>query len=154
MRATSIADLLASGELERVPVDAAVCEHLLEQAANHLRTAAAGLAGADPEGAFQLAYDANRKAALAFLLATGLRPKGQGAHATTFEAARQLAPHRLPQALRDAGNLRFVRNNAEYRAEHVDLGDVQDAIDSGVALTTGLGPIVARALAKARTAGS
>ena len=77
----SLAKLLSEGAVERVPVDTEVCTHLLCQAANHLRTAATGAAGGDPEGAFQLAYDACRKSCLALILATGLRPKGDGAHA-------------------------------------------------------------------------
>jgi hypothetical protein len=70
-RAT-LASLLAGGSLERVPVDDDVVGNLLRQAGNHLRTARAGVEADDPEGAFQLAYDACRKTCLALVMATGL----------------------------------------------------------------------------------
>ena len=77
-----------------MPVDTTVCQHLLTQAGNHLRTAAGGAEGGDPEGAFQLAYDACRKTCLALALAAGLRPRGDRAHAATFEAAATIARER------------------------------------------------------------
>lgn len=144
----SLSDLLTEGSLERVSVDAAACTHLLTQARNHLRTAAAGVQIADPEGAFQLAYDACRKTCVALLLATGLRPRGNATHAVTFEAASAVADNfgggRL---VRDAANLRFVRHGAEYRAETVSLDDAQDAIDLGAQLLDLLEPKVVQILA-------
>ena len=91
--------LLAEGSLERVPVDAEVCQHLLTQAGNHLRTAAGGAEGGDPEGAFQLAYDACRKTCLALALAAGRRPRRDLHRA---RAARLHHPGRAPDP---GGNL-------------------------------------------------
>lgn len=144
----SLNDLLNEGSLERVSVDAATCTHLLTQFRNHLRTATAGVQTADPEGAFQLAYDACRKTCLALLLAMGLRPRGDASHAVTFEAAAAVADNFGGRRLvSDAANLRFVRHGAEYREETVSLDDAQDAIDLGTELLDLLEPKVAQILA-------
>ncbi len=92
------------------------------------------MAGGDPEGAFQLAYDACRKLCLALLLAAGLRPKGdeRGSHAVTFEGAAALAESfGQRRIVDDASNLRFVRHGTEYRAEQVSTQDAQEAVDIG-----------------------
>jgi len=90
----SLADLVGDGLLERAPIDVNVVRNLLRQAGNHLRTAAAS-SDDDPEGAFQLGYDACRKICLALVLATGLRPRGEGHHATTFDAASAIGDELL-----------------------------------------------------------
>lgn len=128
----TIASLLTEGSIERVPVDQEVVSNLLRQAGNHLRTAATGASADDPEGAFQLAYDACRKSSLALVMATGLRPKGQAAHLITFEAAAVIASNfGARQIITDAAQLRYVRHGAEYRAETVSAADVDDAIAIG-----------------------
>lgn len=143
----SLAKLLAEEVVERVPIDADVCAHLLRQSGNHLRTAIAGNEGGDPEGAFQLAYDACRKACLALVLATGLRPKGEAAHAVTFEAAAAIAANFGGRRLvEDASDLRFVRHGAEYRAEAVKVEDSLDAIAIGEELVEKLTPRVEQIL--------
>lgn len=144
----SLADLLAERSLERVSVDTSTCTHLLTQARNHLRTATAGVQTADPEGAFQLAYDACRKTCLALLLSMGLRPRGDASHAVTFEAAATVADNFAGRRLvRDAANLRYVRHGVEYRAETVSLDDAQDAIGLGAELLALLEPKVEQILA-------
>lgn len=138
-RAT-LRDLVGDGLLERVPVDENVVANLVRQAGNHLRSARRD-ASDDPEGAFQLAYDACRKICLALVLAAGLRPKGDGHHATTFDAASELAAHfGARQQVRDAAQLRYVRNGAEYRAEAVSSADVEDAIEIGSDLLSDVAP--------------
>jgi hypothetical protein len=145
-RAT-LAGLIAKGLVERVPVDSEVVGNLLRQAGNHLRTAAAGLEADDPEGAFQLAYDACRKACLALVMATGLRPKGQAAHVITFDAAEAIALNvGAERVVREAADLRFVRHGAEYRAEAVGVQDVHDAITIGQELIDLLTPAVEKIL--------
>ena len=142
-----LADLIAEGSLERVTVDAETCSHLMTQARNHLRTAAAGLQIVDTEGAFQLAYDACRKACLGLILAMGLRPRGEAHHAVTFKAAAAIA-HTFGghQIVNDASHLRFIRHGAEYRAETVSLEDAQDAIDTGTELIDLLEPKIQQIL--------
>jgi hypothetical protein len=145
-RAT-LATLITEGSLERVPIDEVVVGNLLRQAGNHLRTASVGVEADDPEGAFQLAYDACRKTCLALVMATGLRPKGQAAHVITFEAAAAIAgnvgAHRV---VTEAADLRFVRHGAEYRAEAVNVDDVHDAIAIGDELINILTPVVDKIL--------
>lgn len=137
-RAT-IASLISAGDIERVPVDQAVVTNLLRQAGNHLRTAAAGAEAGDPEGAFQLAYDACRKTSLALVMATGLRPKGQSAHVITFDAAAAIASNfGSRQIVTEAAQLRYVRHGAEYRAEAVSAADVEDALAIGAELIKAL----------------
>lgn len=149
-RAT-LATLIGEGSLERVPVDEAVVGNLLRQAGNHLRTAAVGAEADDPEGAFQLAYDACRKTCLALVMATGLRPKGQSAHVITFEAAAAVSvnvgAHRV---VTEAADLRFVRHGAEYRGEAISVADVHDAIAIGDELIKVLTPVVDKILTAPR----
>ncbi len=65
--------------------------------------------------------------------------KRQGHHAVTFEAAAALAETFGKRKLvNEASDLRYVRNNAEYRAEEVGAADVTDAIAIGDDLTTDL----------------
>jgi len=143
----TIASLLNEGAIERVPVDQEVVTNLLRQAGNHLRTAAAGVDADDPEGAFQLAYDACRKSSLAVVMATGLRPKGQSAHLITFEAAAVIASNfGARQIVTDAAQLRYVRHGAEYRAETVSVADVDDAIAIGDELIKTLNPAIEQIL--------
>jgi hypothetical protein len=143
----TIASLISAGEVERVPVDQDVVTNLLRQAGNHLRTAAAGAEADDPEGAFQLAYDACRKTCLALVMATGLRPKGQSAHVATFEAAGVIASSfGGRQVVTDASQLRYVRHGAEYRAETVSAADVADALQIGDELIKALEPAIDRIL--------
>ncbi len=146
----SRAKLLSEGAVERIPVDAEVCGNLLRQSANHLRTAVAGVTGDDSEGAFQLAYDACRKACLSLVIATGLRPKGDAAHAVTFEAAAAIAANFGSRRLvADAGELRYVRHGAEYRAETVTAEDTNEAIEIGRELLAELTPRIEQILQSA-----
>jgi hypothetical protein len=126
--------MIDEGSLQRVPVDPTVVANLQRQAGNHLLTARAGLDVGDPEGAFQVAYDACRKMALALVLAAGFRVREdiKGHHAATFEAAATLADQFGERKLADeASDLRYVRNNTEYQAEAVDVKDAEDAISIG-----------------------
>jgi len=144
----ALARLVAEGSLERVPVDATVCQHLLTQSGNHLRTAAGGAEDGDPERAFQLAYDACRKTCLALVLGTGLRPRGDRAHGATFEAAATIAQRfGARNIVDDAADLRFVRHGAEYRAETVSAADALDAISIGHELLNSITPRVRQILA-------
>jgi uncharacterized protein (UPF0332 family) len=140
----SVTRLLSEGSLQQVPVDSDVVENLQRQARKHLLTAQAGLDVDDPEGAFQLAYDACRKLCLALLLAAGFRPKeDKGHHAVTFEGAAALAANfGRRKVVDEASDLRYVRNNTEYRAEMVDTDDAKDAIEIGSDLVAAFaGPI-------------
>lgn len=147
----TLKQLLQEGSIEAVPVDATVVGHLGTQASNHLRTAQAGADSGDNEGAFQLAYDACRKQCMALILAAGFRPRNEkGHHAVTFEAAAALATNFGKRKLvNEAGDLRYVRNNAEYRAEVVDRKDVDDAIAIGLDLVEAFTDPIEKLLSRA-----
>lgn len=67
----TIERLLDRGELERVRPSGSTARRLLDVAEAHLELARQGL-DVDPDGAFQLGYDAARKACTALLAAQGL----------------------------------------------------------------------------------
>lgn len=147
-RKTELSKMVLAGELERVPVDPDVCRTMVEQARRHAKTAAAGRDLEDYEGAFQLAYDACRKVALALVLSFGVRPAGEsGHHGDTFAAAaaiiRNHANHAaLRQSIDDASDLRFARSGAEYRAETITANAVDDSLTILGELLAGLVPVM------------
>lgn len=88
-------------------------ELLLQQAEQHLRTAALIL-DTDPAGAFSMLYDAARKSMVAVLAAQGLRPTSRGGHRVVQDALEaQLGPdgRRVVRRFRE---LRLRRHDSEY----------------------------------------
>src|SRR6185437_14081778 len=77
--------MIERGELERVPASREHADLLLSQARQHL-TSAKAIAGSDPAGAYQLLYDAARKALAAVLENQGLRATSRGGHIAVREA--------------------------------------------------------------------
>lgn len=109
-------------------------------------TAAAALE-TDTEGAFALAYDACRKTCAALLNALQLRPIGDGAHITTFQAAAAAAHTFGARAIvEDAADLRSIRHSAEYRGNVTDTADATDAVAVGTELLDALRPNILRIL--------
>ncbi len=109
----SVERLLSSARLEPVAPNRPLTDLMLEQADAHLASAQT-LAIPDPTGAFQLAYDAARKALAALLANQGLRPKGLGAHLALYEVARaQLHPPMGP-VFEPFDWMRRLRNSTEY----------------------------------------
>ena len=85
---------------------------------------------------------------MALALAAGLRPRGDRAHAATFEAAATIAERfGARDIVDDAADLRFVRNGAEYRAETISPADALDAISIGHELLGSITPGVRQILA-------
>jgi HEPN domain-containing protein len=126
----TIDDLVASGRAQRVPQDAAAQERLLEDADLHLSTAGGALKNGDLAGAYQLAYDAARKALTALLNSEGLRTKGLGSHMSTIEIASELFPGSATSFER-LDRLRRTRNESEYSGHFFDPNEV--ARDIGIA---------------------
>jgi hypothetical protein len=78
---------------------------------------ASKIVAADPVGAYQLAYDAARKAVAADMAATGYRVKANrpGAHAAVVAyAAEALVSDAPAEALLRFERMRRLRNRAEY----------------------------------------
>jgi hypothetical protein len=87
-----IEQLLADGRLQQVPASRDHADFLVGQARRHA-AAAAAIATIDPAGAYQLSYDAARKALTAVLENQGLRPTQSGGHVVVYDAVRaQLVP--------------------------------------------------------------
>jgi hypothetical protein len=76
---TVIEQMLATGDLQRVPASREHADRLLEQARRHVYStqnySTQNAAAADPEGAYALLYDAARKTLTAILANQGLRPR-------------------------------------------------------------------------------
>ncbi|WP_433209381.1 hypothetical protein ACQP00_45055 [Dactylosporangium sp. CS-047395] len=106
-------DMIARGELERVPASRAHADHLLTQARRHL-TSAGAIAAADPAGAYQLLYDAARKALAAILENQGVRATSRGGHIAVRDAVTAQLDPPLGGVLRPFDRLRRRRNQVEY----------------------------------------
>jgi hypothetical protein len=112
----TIAELLGDGRLERIAADATEARDLVRHAHAHLRSAAR-IVGDDVVGAYQLAYDAARKAVAADMAANGYRAKSDrpGAHAAVVAyAAEALSGQADAESLIRFERMRRLRNRAEY----------------------------------------
>jgi hypothetical protein len=130
-----VEQLVADGIVRRCERDPEGALAELAAARLHLESAAK-LAGPDPNGAFQLAYDGTRKAIGAHMRARGLRVgSGAGAHVKTGRYAQAalddpaLAPH-----VAAFDDLRAVRNQSEYDALLLDEADVVEALSHAHAI--------------------
>lgn len=97
-----IADLLASGELESVAPDTELAVRLLTDSKRHLETARSAVGLGDLTGAYQLAYDALRKAAAALLAVQGLRPPAAGGTSRSRTPSRRSSGARGHRSVRSA----------------------------------------------------
>lgn len=105
--------MLDKRELEQVTPNARHAAELIAQARRHTASAER-IAEDDPVGAFQLLYDAARKALVAILENQGLRPTSRGGHIAVLEAVSAQLDPPMGQVLRPFDRLRRLRNNAEY----------------------------------------
>ena len=125
----TIDELVEQGRLERVGADLREALDLMSHAQAHLESAAA-IVDRDAAGAYQLAYDAARKAVAADMAANGYRAKSdrQGAHAAVVTYAQEaLAGEAEPEALSRLDRMRRLRNRTEYGG--LTLGRDQVAAD-------------------------
>jgi hypothetical protein len=112
----TIAELLASDRLEQIAPDTNEARVLIRHAEAHLESATKILAD-DPVGAYQLAYDAARKAVAADMTAHGYRAKSDrpGARAAVVGyAAEALAREADADSLLRFERMRRLRNRVEY----------------------------------------
>jgi YD repeat-containing protein len=124
----SIDDLRQSGLLEDVEPDVEGARVVLDECDRHLESATL-IADIDPTGAYQLAYDAARKAIGAHLRAAGLRiPSDRpGGHATTGRYG-VLAIAGAADDLQAFDRMRRRRNRSEYGVAPAQPADVNDAL--------------------------
>lgn len=109
----AVTTMLRDGTLERVSPSRQQADGLLDQARRHLKTAELA-ADDDPVGAYQLVYDAARKALCAILENQGLRATSRGGHVVVLEAVSAQLDPPLGQVLRPFDRMRRRRNDAEY----------------------------------------
>jgi hypothetical protein len=105
--------LLGARDLERVAASAEHAAELIGQARKHMASAQR-IADDDPAGAFQLLYDAARKALCAILENQGLRPTSRGGHIAVLDAVSAQLDPPMGKVLRPFDRLRRRRNDAEY----------------------------------------
>lgn len=111
----AIDGMLAAGQLERVTASREHADRLLAQARAHLTLATtAQSADLDPIGAYQLLYDAARKALSAVLENQGLRSTSRGGHIAVLDALRAQLDPPLGATLRSFDRMRRTRNESEY----------------------------------------
>lgn len=141
--------MIARGELERVPASREHADLLLAQAKQHLESART-IAELDPAGAYQLLYDAARKALAAILENEGLRVTSRGGHIAVREAVSAQLDPPLGGILRPFDRLRRRRNEAEYpsidapafAADQVDRDrpKVRDIVDAAAKVLDQMSP--------------
>lgn len=118
--------LLREGTLEQVAPSRKQADALLEQARRHLNTAALA-ADDDPVGAYQLVYDAARKALSAILENQGLRATSRGGHVVVLAAVSAQLDPPLGHVLRPFDRMRRRRNDAEYPKQDGQSFEPEDA---------------------------
>jgi hypothetical protein len=119
--------MLERREVERVPPSRDHADKLLAQARDHLDSAEL-VAKTDAVGAYQMLYDAARKALCAILENEGLRATSRGGHIAVFEAITAQLDPPLGQVLRPFDRMRRRRNDAEYPNQHSPSINADDAL--------------------------
>lgn len=108
-----IDQLIADGELQRVPPNREHADQLFEQARKDLASAEV-LVEANPKRAYESLYDAARMALTAVLENEGLRPTSRGGHIASYAAVSAQLDPPMGQVLRPFDRMRRTRNRSEY----------------------------------------
>lgn len=128
-RAT-IDQMITDGRLQTVPASREHADFLLAQARRHVNVAGQ-ICDLDEAGAYQLAYDAARKAMTAILENQGLRPTAKGGHVAVYLAVRAQLDPPMGQTVKPFNRMRKIRNDSEYptgNAPAVSAADVREDI--------------------------
>jgi hypothetical protein len=125
--------LLAGRGVQQIEPDADSAAASLEEAARHLASARAILQ-TDPNGAYQLLYDAARKAVAAHMFSVGYRARNApGAHTVIARYAAAALADRTPSAS-ELDRLRRRRNRSEYGLAFFEPAEVQEALGHAQAI--------------------
>lgn len=110
----SVRNLLDDRRLVRVPIKAGGVAAIWEKAVDSASDAA--LTAISIDGSLRAAYDAGHSAAVALLLAHGLRTGSSrgGHHELAFSVASSLAPRLLPDLVPDSEEVRILRKESVY----------------------------------------
>lgn len=135
---TSVEDVLRRNKkLQEIPLDRARAEKLVDDARKHRATADAALQSGDFAGAYQMGYDAARKALTALLALDGLRLRGEGAYANLIELIREkYAGVEGIEIVDKLDRLRSTRNEAEYRGYWFDEDEVRADLEVSTLVLT------------------
>src|SRR3954454_24417238 len=135
----TVDDLRREGYVEGVIADRAGALVILDACHRHIASARA-IAADDPSGAFQLAYDAARKAINAHMLANGLRAVPGvriGAHVVVGRYAVALLTDEAGAAVRAFDRMRQRRNRTEYGTVQIEAAEVAAALEHATAIVAG-----------------
>jgi hypothetical protein len=125
-----IKQLLADGELEIVTASETHAQRLLDEAHRHLRSAEQ-IAEGDTTGAYQLAYDAARKACSALLAVQGLRaPPKAGTSPSKTPCANSSGGPAGVKAFDALGRMRRRRAASEYPRPDTPTITADDTTDA------------------------
>lgn len=111
-RAT-VDELIADGELQRVPPSREHADQLLAQARKDLASAALPR-DSNAKRAYESLYDAARMALTAVLENEGLRPTSRGGHIAPYAAVSAQLDPPMGTILRPFDRMRRTRNRSEY----------------------------------------
>lgn len=130
MAEADVRKLLAEKKLREVAPDPETARAEVEVARRHIASAETIMAS-DSTLAFTALYDAIRKAISAHMRARGYRvTRGPGAHAKTGEYAQAALDHLgIGGHLDEFDTLRDLRNQSEYEALLVEVGEVREALE-------------------------
>jgi hypothetical protein len=132
-----IEQLLADRELEIVTASKTHAGRLVDEAERHLASAKL-ITQEDPTGAYQLAYDAARKACSALLAVQGLRATTKGGHIAIQDAVReQFGGPAGVKAFDALGRMRRQRAASEYPGPDTPTITADDTIDA-ISTTTAI----------------
>lgn len=128
--AEKIRELIDQGELEEVEPSVDVAQRLLADAEQHVVSARTIADTGDLTGAYQLGYDALRKAGASLLAAQGLRATTRGGHIAVQDAVIAQFGNGINE-FRSFSRIRRNRNRFEYpgdNASEATEDDVNDAL--------------------------
>lgn len=130
MAEADVRKLLAAKKIREVAPDPETARAEIDVARRHIASAETIMAS-DSTLAFTALYDAIRKAISAHMRARGYRvTRGPGAHAKTGEYAQAAFDHLDMSAhLDEFDALRDLRNQSEYEALRVEVGEVREALE-------------------------
>lgn len=126
----TIIRLLEANDLAYVEPSPEQAERLLDDAQRHVASARR-IADDDPNGAYQLGYDALRKVGAALLAAQGLRATSTGGHIAMQDAIRDQFGNVIPTFSQFA-RFRRARNQLEYPSDgggDATTDDVEDIVN-------------------------
>ena len=130
MTEADVQRLLAEKKIRTVASDPETAHAEIDVARRHIASAEKIMAD-DPTLAFTALHDAMRKAIVAHMRSHGYRvTRGPGAHAKTGEYAVAALDHlEIGAHLDEFDALRDLRNQSEYDALHLDVGEVGEALE-------------------------